>query len=1074
MDVILSGTMALRTRPDVVATILRKCCSGSICLNQVLRAFPRFAILAAVLMAAVSLKAQIASSAWPKFRANLLNTGVGASGGATNAIKWKYPLLPGFWVDSSPAIDANGTIYFAGIDGSVYSAMPSNGGINWTYESTTFFVSSPAIGSNGVIYLGGADGNVYAIYASSGTLAWTYSTNGSIYGSPTIGPDGTVYVGSEDYNMYALDGTTGLLKWQYPTNGIIDSSPALTTTKRLYVASGDGNVYAFGSSTDSLIWVQNINNSSAMSGDVMSSPAVAANGTVYVGSYDTNLYALNGATGAVEWTFPTGDIITGTPAIDANNVVYFGSGDGNVYAVNGTTGKQVWSFPTDGAVESSPALGTDGTIYVGSDDGNLYAIATATGSLQWLFSTGASVFSSPAISSDGSLYVGAEDGYFYAFGSSALASLTLSPTEVMGGTSATGTVALSSAAGPNGIVVNLSSNSAAGQVPLNVSIASGQTTATFTVTTTGVSTQTSDRITATVGPDAQSAFLTIDPPVLTALSVQPTSLLGGATASATVTINGPAPAAGLSVAISSSTTVASVPSTVVIAGGQESATFTVSTIAVQTQATAIIDATLAGVSLTVSVTINAPALTSLTVQPTTLQGGNNVTGTVKINGQAPAGGLSIGLSSNNASVLAPSTVVVAGGQQSATFTASTVPVLSTTTATLTASLGSSSETATLTLSPPSLLPLTLNPPTVAGGASSVGTVTFNAPAPSEGLAVQLASNNGVATVPAGVTVSSGQSTATFAIATTPVTSPVTVTITATFGTQTQTATLTDAPLAFVSITLNPSTVLGGSNSNGTANLNGPASSGGWVIKLTSSLTTVTVPKSVTIAAGQTSVSFTIKTKAVSTQKTATITGTFGKVKQSAVLTVTPAQLISVSINPATVTGGTSSTGTVRLGSSAPAGGISIKLAGSSKSATVPAAVVVAAGKTSANFIVRTAGVAKQTIVTITASQGTNVKTTTLTINAPVLISLKLSPATVKPGNTSTGAVTISGPAPSGGLVITLSNTLVGATMPATVKIAAGAKSAPFLIKTAKAAAAGAYTVSASLNGTTVMATLTIS
>jgi hypothetical protein len=58
---------------------------------------------------------------------------------------------------------------------------------------------------------------------------------------------------------------------------------------------------------------------------------------------------------------------------------------------------------------------------------------------------------------------------------------------------------------------------------------------------------------------------------------------------------------------------------------------------------------------------------------------------------------------------------------------------------------------------------------VTGGAASQGTVTLTSPAPAGGFAVSLSSGNAAATVPAGVSVAQGATSATFAIATSAVT-----------------------------------------------------------------------------------------------------------------------------------------------------------------------------------------------------------------------------------------------------------------------------------------------------------------
>jgi len=95
-----------------------------------------------------------------------------------------------------------------------------------------------------------------------------------------------------------------------------------------------------------------------------------------------------------------------------------------------------------------------------------------------------------------------------------------------------------------------------------------------------------------------------------------------------------------------------------------------------------------------------------------------------------------------------------------------------------------------------------------------------------------------------------------------------------------------------------------------------------------------------------------------------------------------ATLSSVGVNPATVTGGSSSTGTVTLSGPASGYGVTVNLSSSAPAATVPASVTVAAGASSANFTATTSAVTASTPVTITASYGGTMKTASLTVNPP--------------------------------------------------------------------------------------------
>ncbi|HKO96289.1 MAG TPA: SBBP repeat-containing protein [Pyrinomonadaceae bacterium] len=92
-----------------------------------------------------------------------------------------------------------------------------------------------------------------------------------------------------------------------------------------------------------------------------------------------------------------------------------------------------------------------------------------------------------------------------------LSSLTLSPTSVLGGNSAVGTITLSAAAPTGGAVVTLmSSNGAIAVVPQSVIVAAGASSASFSVSTKQVSAITSVTISAVYGGPAKTALLTVN------------------------------------------------------------------------------------------------------------------------------------------------------------------------------------------------------------------------------------------------------------------------------------------------------------------------------------------------------------------------------------------------------------------------------------------------------------------------------------------------------------------------------------------------------------------------------------
>lgn len=189
------------------------------------------------------------------------------------------------------------------------------------------------------------------------------------------------------------------------------------------------------------------------------------------------------------------------------------------------------------------------------------------------------------------------------------------------------------------------------------------------------------------------------------------------------------------------------------------------------------------------------ALSSLVLNPVTLQAGTTSLGTVTLTGAAPAGGAVVGLSTDNAFGLVPATLTVPAGASTGTFTFTAKPgVLSNTPVTITANLGNSTVQASVTITPaPTVFvsSVSLNPATVSAGSNVNGTVTLNTAAPAGGAVVTLSSSNtAVATVPASVSIPAGKTSATFSGRTQKVTSNSSAVISGSFGGISRSATLT--------------------------------------------------------------------------------------------------------------------------------------------------------------------------------------------------------------------------------------------------------------------------------------------
>lgn len=196
------------------------------------------------------------------------------------------------------------------------------------------------------------------------------------------------------------------------------------------------------------------------------------------------------------------------------------------------------------------------------------------------------------------------------------------------------------------------------------------------------------------------------------LNLVPAGLTGGNTSVGTVTLSAPA-TTNRQVSLSTSNSAVTSLSPLTIPQGQTQGTFTVSTHAVAAQTTGTISASAGGGTASKTLNVYPPQLQTpggLALTPDTTVGGQNITATITLDGPAPDGGLTINLTSSNTAFVAlastggtgaiqmlPTTIHVPAGQSSFSFPMATAWADYTQSATVTATLGTQSDTETLTL-----------------------------------------------------------------------------------------------------------------------------------------------------------------------------------------------------------------------------------------------------------------------------------------------------------------------------------------------------------------------------------------
>ncbi len=358
---------------------------------------------------------------------------------------------------------------------------------------------------------------------------------------------------------------------------------------------------------------------------------------------------------------------------------------------------------------------------------------------------------------------------------------------------------------------------------------------------------------------------------------------------------------------SSRNAVVTVPSTVRIIAGMTNVRFRVNTTRVTTpqNVTVTVSSNRLGsrsVVLTVTPPTDPLTLGSVEVSPAGVFGGRDAAGSVNLTtgNVAPTGGAFVSLTNDNpALVTTPSEVVIPAGQSSASFPIQTRQTGVTASVNITGQYGGTTRSATLIVSAPTnsavISTLTLTPSSVTGG-STQGVrlvVTLDQAAPSERATISLSSSNpALVPLPPSMQIETGFTSSFVDFATRAVSAPTQVTINATYGGSSQSVVLTLTPQAapagptLGTLSLSPSTVTGGGNSQGTVTLSAPAQAA-TVVNLSSGSALATVPASVTVAAGASSATFNVATASVASPATVSISAALNGATRSATLNINP-------------------------------------------------------------------------------------------------------------------------------------------------------------------------------------------
>ena len=622
------------------------------------------------------------------------------------------------------------------------------------------------------------------------------------------------------------------------------------------------------------------------------------------------------------------------------------------------------------------------------------------------------------------------------------------------------TVTLSQAAPIGGSAVTITGGIPnALTVPASVTVLAGATTGTFTATAGSVTTNQTATLTAALNGSSKSYSITVVAPVLvSSFQCGSSSLTPNASTTCTITLNQPATSGGVIVTILGGiANVLAVPALVTVPAGATTATFTASTGAFSTGQTTTITAVLNWYSQQFTLSLVASTtpmtVTGLQCGSSSLTSNVSTSCTVTMNQAAPAGGTPVMITGGIANVLAvPAAVTVAAGSTTATFTITAGSLATSQTATL----GAGSQTFNISLvAATTVTSLQCSSSSLVSNVSTTCSVTMNQAAPAGGALVTITGGiANVLTVPATVTVTGGSTSAIF----TATAGSLVVSQTAVLGAGGQTFSISlVAPMIVTGLQCGSSSLASNASTTCTVTINQAAPAGGTPVTITGGITNVlTVPASVTVAAGSTTAAFTATAGTLTTNQTVTLGAGSQNFNISLVAPAGTPTLNSLNCNPFAVSPNSTGTCTVGLVAAAPTA-VAVTLTSNNAGLILPSQVTIAAGASSGTFGFTTTSTLSGWL-SITATLGSSSMSLVLPIAPPSATASLSCPASAAAGGSVTCQLTLHS-SHSNPRRLQVASSTESVRVPATLSVRAGLSSVRFRAIVDPTAEAGTATLS---------------
>lgn len=274
-------------------------------------------------------------------------------------------------IEYPPAL-ANGVAYLVNKYGNTLAVRVRDRKILWRYvarkreRGAPLDVTGPVY-HGGRVYFAAINGDLYSIDAKSGAQVWKRNLGAHLESSPLVVGE-TLYIGTDDAEVLALDTAEGKVRWRFKAPGAVKASPSYDRG-RIFVADYESGMFALDARGGKQLWRTNTSSQPPYGdGGFYSSPAVAF-GRVFAARDDGTVFSLDRKTGKVAWSFPTGAAIYGSPAVaevpGTPPTVYIGGENGRLYALSARDGHERWHQEVGGPVPGTATVIGD-TVFTSS------------------------------------------------------------------------------------------------------------------------------------------------------------------------------------------------------------------------------------------------------------------------------------------------------------------------------------------------------------------------------------------------------------------------------------------------------------------------------------------------------------------------------------------------------------------------------------------------------------------------------------------------------------------------------------------------------------------------------------